>query len=158
LFGFGPVVGAMDWEQRLTGNLTTESEAYGYTLTIWGAGAILLNQYSTPTIAQIFLYIGGGLLGFGALALLAFDELFARKQPDGSQQLLVASTIHVIATGGNLVVAYLLVLALRSYTALPEMAGFLLVGFQATVTYNLLLLGEVLLVRLAPLLDTEPTS
>lgn len=97
-------------------------------------------------------------MGFAALALLAFDELFAHKDLDESQQLLVASTIHIVATGGNLLLSYLLVVAIRSYTPLPEMVGFLLVGFQATVTYNLLLLEEVFLVRLTLLLDTESTN
>lgn len=52
----------MDARQRLAQNLTSESEAYGYTLTIWGTGAILINQFGTPGMTQISLYVGGALL------------------------------------------------------------------------------------------------
>ncbi|PSP75775.1 hypothetical protein BRC86_02750 [Halobacteriales archaeon QS_3_64_16] len=124
-------------------------------LASWGAGAILIDQYSTPTIVRIFSYIGGGLLGFGVLALLAFGRLFAQQDPSGTSQLLVASTIHLLATGGNLLVAYLPIVAVRTYTSLPEAAGFLLLGFQATVAYDLLLLGETFVVRLVPTAEEE---
>ena len=51
----------MNLREQLARNLTAESEAYGYTLTIWGGGSILINQYGTPTISRIFFYIGGAL-------------------------------------------------------------------------------------------------
>jgi hypothetical protein len=145
----------MDWRERLAENLTSESKAYGYTLTVWGTGAILINQYSTPDIVEFFLYIGGGLLGFGVLGLLAFRELFAREQPEGNDQLIVASTVHILGTGGALVVGYLLARLISLYPSLPEAAGFLLLGFQATVVYNLLLLVESSLVRITPFVDAD---
>ena len=148
----------MDWDQRLAGNLTSESEAYGYTLTIWGTGALLINQYSTPNVVQVFSFVGGGLLGFAVLALLAFRCLFAREDPDENDQLIVASAIHLVGTGGALSIGYLLIEATRFYTPLPAAAGFLFAGFEATVVYNLLLLGETFLVRITPLVDTELTG
>jgi hypothetical protein len=41
----------MDWRQQLARNLSAETEAYGYTLSVWGGGAILIHQYSAPSIA-----------------------------------------------------------------------------------------------------------
>ncbi|WP_231186213.1 hypothetical protein [Haladaptatus sp. DYF46] len=52
--------------EQLARSLLSESKAYGYTLTIWGGGAILMNQYGSPRIVEIFLYI----LGYGILAAL----------------------------------------------------------------------------------------
>ena len=70
----------MNLRKQLARNLTAESETYGYTLTIWGGGSILINQYGTPTIGHIFLYIGGALVGFAALAAIAFPHLFTAQE------------------------------------------------------------------------------
>lgn len=131
----------MDPRTRLTSNLVAESEAYGYTLTVWGAGAILINQYGTPQITQIFLYVGGALLGFASLGVIAFDQLVTEPEAEDNQRLVVASMVHIVSTLGNLFVAYLLVEFGITYE-IPEWSGFLLVGFQATFTYNALLLLE----------------
>lgn len=49
--------------------------------------------------------------------------------------------IHVVATGGNLLVSFLLIVGGRRF-GLGRNGAFLLVGFQATLLYNLLLLLE----------------
>lgn len=45
-----------------------------------GGGSILINLYGTPTIGQIFLYIGGSLVAFALLAIIAFPYLFAERE------------------------------------------------------------------------------
>jgi hypothetical protein len=57
----------MDPRSRLTNNLTAESEAYGYTLTIWGSGAMLIYKVQTPDLFHILLLTFGAVLGFGVL-------------------------------------------------------------------------------------------
>ena len=130
----------MDPERSLERNLVSESKAYGYTLTIWGAGALLVTVFGVPTILEVFLYVVGALVGFAVLAWVAFKEFFARESPPQDVGVEVASMVHVLATLGNLVVSYLLVVGLRPVG--PGAAVFLVVGFQTTVGYNLLLLIE----------------
>lgn len=101
----------MNWRQHLAQNLAAESEAYGYTLSIWGGGAILIHQYSTPNIIQIYLYVSGALVGFAALALLAFPHLFTPTHVEREQQPIIASSLHLIATFGSLLGSHLVATA-----------------------------------------------
>lgn len=131
----------MDLRQQLARNLTAESEAYGYTLTIWGGGSILIGQYGTPTVAQIFLYVGGALVAFATLALVAFPHLFTEHEAGQSRKLIIASTIHLIATFGSLGLAYLITRT-AIISTLSATTSFLFIGFQLTLTYNLFVLTE----------------
>ena len=130
----------MDARSRLARNLVAESKAYGYTLTIWGAGALLIATYGTPTPLQIFAYVTGAVVGFGVLAGAAFNQLFGDVESSADQQLAVVGMIHVVATLGNLVLSFLFIRYLGAN--LVTVAVFALIGFQATVAYNLLLLLE----------------
>lgn len=130
----------MDASERLARNLVSESKAYGYTLTIWGAGALLFHHYGTPNVAEIGLYIGGALVAMATLTAVAFGGFLA-EHGAGDGQLVAASMVHLLATGGNLVVSYALVAA-SARVGLPANAAFVLVGFQTTVCYNGFLLLE----------------
>lgn len=131
----------MEPRDRLAQKLTAESEAYGYTLTIWGVGALLIHEYGTPSFPEILAYICGALVAFAVLAVVAFEAVFSEVAPEDSQQLVVTSMVHVLATAGNLVLSYLVVGAVAG-APVPSSAGFLLVSFQATFVYNVLLLIE----------------
>ena len=63
--------------ERLASNLLSESRAYGYTLCIWGGGAMLITQYGTPDLVGIVVFVAGAIVGFGALAAIAFNAAFA---------------------------------------------------------------------------------
>lgn len=131
----------MEPRERLAQNLVFESKAYGYTLTIWGSGALLISQYGTPTAVQILSYVGGALAAFTALALVAFNTLFRETRADSDQQVIVTSIVHVFATFGNLLISYGIVFYVF-LDDLPSAILFLAVGFQATFLYNVLLLVE----------------
>jgi len=135
----------MDAPETLARNLAAESRAYGYTLTIWGAGALLIANDGVPTFLQVFLYVGGALAGFALLAYAAFSGLLTTEEVEREASLTVVSLVHVVATFGNLLVTHLLIVLLDS--RVPASATFLLVGLQATVGYNLLLLLEQALSR-----------
>jgi hypothetical protein len=57
---------------------------------------------------QIFLYIGGVLLAFAVLAAIAFRQLFVAHETTQSRELIIASTIHLIATLGSLGATHLI--------------------------------------------------
>ncbi|WP_202932591.1 hypothetical protein [Halorussus salinus] len=130
----------MDPRRRLAHNLTAESEAYGYTLTIWGSGAMLIYKVQTPDLFHILLLAFGAILGFAVLGAIAFREI-VREPADDDTPLVVTSMVHVVSTLGNLVVAYLLVRFVVAHST-PGWLAFPLVGFQATFLYNVLLLLE----------------
>lgn len=131
-------------EQQLAQNLTAESKAYGYTLAIWGGGSILGAVYGTPTLVQTFLYVVGALIAFGIVVIFTFDDLFVDDSL--GSQIPVPSMIHLLATLGTLVVGFLLAQAVKLVAHSP-LIGFILVGFQVTLLYNLLLPVETGLIR-----------
>lgn len=135
----------MDVEQQLAQNITSESKAYGYTLSIWGSGSILSHVYGSPTIVQILLYVVGALVAFSVVLILTFDQLIV-DESIGSQ-IPVPSMLHLIGTLGTLIVGVLLARAV-SVTPLSSRVGFALVGFQVTFMYNILLPVETGFVRL----------
>lgn len=131
----------MELRERLAQNLVLESKAYGYTLTIWGSGAILLSRYGPANLLHIFSYVMGALLAFATLAIVAFNNLLTETETAGDQRVIVTSIVHIVATFGNLVISYLLAYYLV-VSWLPVAALFLAVGFQATFLYNVFLLVE----------------
>ncbi|MGZ0746966.1 hypothetical protein [Haloparvum sp. AD34] len=134
----------MDARTQLEANLSSESEAYGYTLCIWGAGALLVDAFGVPGVTRTLAYVAGALLGFGVLAVVAFRGVTATATVSESPSSLVASTIHIVATGGTLTGVHgFLLLVGEAHVTL----AFAAVGCLATVAYNVLLLLESSLVR-----------
>jgi hypothetical protein len=134
----------MEYRRRLAANLASESEAYGYTLTIWGSGALLIHAYGVPGVARILSFVAGALAGFGLLAAVAFEGFSTQLNVEESPSSLVVSAIHVLSTGGALAAVSLFL------DVIPQgwpLATFFAVGALATTTYNLLLLLEAVAVR-----------
>ncbi|MFB6294780.1 MAG: hypothetical protein ABEI97_03400 [Candidatus Nanohaloarchaea archaeon] len=126
---------------RLRINLTDESRAYGYTLVIWGSGAILIDAFGFPTPLQVMVYIAGAVAGFGILALVVYGNVFRRVENIKDEAMVVASSIHLIAALGTVG------LAAVAANRLPATTSFFVVGVNATVTYNVLLLVETIFSR-----------
>lgn len=137
----------MEYYERLADNLLSESEAYGYTLSIWGSGALLIHAFGSPGITPIFLFIIGALAAFVTLALVAFRKPFKSVELRSERRLGAASIIHIVATLGNLLIAKgILIIAVRYRFGMAMSA--LLIGYQTTLLYNLLLLLESRVVQL----------
>jgi hypothetical protein len=51
--------------------LERSSLPYGYTLTVWSSGAMLMHRHGLPLPVDVFLFLLGGVLGFGAVTLVA---------------------------------------------------------------------------------------
>lgn len=131
----------MSFTGRLRINLTDESRAYGYTLVIWGSGAILIDAFGFPSPLQVIAYIAGAVAGFGILALVVYGNVFQRVENIKDEAVVVASSIHFIAALGTVGLATVLT------GRLPATTSFFLVGVNATVTYNILLLVETIFSR-----------
>lgn len=130
----------MEPSKRLARNLVAESKAYGYTLTIWGGGAILVAHYGTPNIVQVAAYVGGALVAMALLAVVAFGGLLTEQRRPEGERPPAAAMVHIAATGGSLLVSYLV--SVGGQGRLPPALVFSLVGFLATALYNALLVFE----------------
>ncbi|GGN11337.1 hypothetical protein [Halarchaeum nitratireducens] len=131
----------MGYRDRLARTLLDESWAYGYTLTIWGAGAFLIAEFGVPTHLDVLGYVTGSLVGFAALTWYGFGGFLVRVERDSRDVRSAVEMVHLFATFCNLLGA-LAAIRLVDAFPVPEPVVFSAVGCWATVGYSLLLLVE----------------
>lgn len=131
--------------KRLAEKLAAESVAYGFSLSTWGVGALLIQQFGIPDLLNVLAYIGGGVVGFAALAAVAFSRPFGETEAT-PRPLVIASAIHVIATIGTLLFAELVIRL--TDPLFPPVAVFALAGISMSAGYNVLLTLETVFARI----------
>ena len=57
--------------------VSASAPPYGYTVSVWTSGAILMHFRSSPNVGDVFLFAAGALLGFALLGLVAHGTLRA---------------------------------------------------------------------------------
>jgi hypothetical protein len=57
------------YRRGLASALAGAAVPYGYTLTVWSAGALLIRAHHRPSLADAFLFIVGAAAGFAVLHL-----------------------------------------------------------------------------------------
>lgn len=133
----------MDSRQALKKNVSDESLAYGFTLSVWGSGAVLLASVPEVTAEMVLSLGAGSVLSFGIISEAVFSSLLAGYEIQARQKRVVASMIHVLGAGVNVGVSYIIVRALEGLA--PYWAIFFGVGFHVMLTYNIMLLVEIYL-------------
>lgn len=122
--------------------LNAQASAYGFTLTIWGTGALAMYQLGRPGPAEVFGYVGGALIAAVLVIAGAFGVrgLLREDAPDRR----AFSAMHLpsipIAMLGGWSVTFLL----RGW------AGYLGAGFVAVLLYELVLALEMVLGLVRP--------
>lgn len=102
---------------------------YGYTVTIWGSGQLLIHAHGTPGVGLILLFVTGAAAAYG-LMKVASDGASAEPQLQlsGSAHLLRAGAIHLAAIGSALGAAALV-------AVISSEVAWALGGFAATAVY-----------------------
>jgi hypothetical protein len=73
---------------------------YGYAVTVWSTGAVLIGEQGTPSVGRVFLFAAGAASAYGALRFLTqATEGEAGTQLTRSPHLIRAGAIHVAAIG-----------------------------------------------------------
>lgn len=122
------------------GTMVAASAApYGYTISIWSAGAVLLGTHGTPRVAEVFAFLAGALTGFGLLGLLAHGALARGESLDHAADRVLAGALHWLAAG-SAVGGAVLVAKLSGWEAWP------LASFAATTIYILIASAQLALV------------
>jgi hypothetical protein len=113
------------------GTMVAASAApYGYTVSIWSSGAVLMRGHGTPNVGEVFAFVAGALTGFAALALLARGTLTRIESLDDAGDRVLAGVLHWLAVGAA-VGAVAVLAELHGWTAWP------LGSFAATTIYLL---------------------
>ena len=68
--------------------ISTSAVPYGYTLAIWGSGAVLVRSLGAPTTAEAFLFAAGAIAGFYLVVQLLELVSSGDAGPDEAEQSL----------------------------------------------------------------------
>ena len=117
--------------QAAMGTIVAASAApYGYTISIWSSGAVLMQSHGTPRVAEVFAFVAGALTGFGLMGLLARGGLTRAEPNTHPPDRVLAGAMHWLAAGAA-VGAAALVARIEGWEAWP------LAAFAATAIYIL---------------------
>ncbi len=103
---------------------------YGYTVSIWSSGAVLMRGHGTPSVGAVFGFVAGALTGFTALALLARGTLNRSESLDDAGDRVLAGMLHWLAVGAA-------VGAVAALAELPGWTAWPLGSFAAMTIYLL---------------------
>jgi hypothetical protein len=113
------------------GTMVAASAApYGYTISIWSSGAVLSRSHGAPSVAEVFGFLAGALVGFGVMALAALGALTHMESLDHAPDRVIAGALHWLGAGAAVGAAALLA-ELHGWEAWP------LGSFAATTIYIL---------------------
>lgn len=111
------------------GTIVAASAApYGYTISMWSSGAILIHTHGTPRVAEVFAFLAGALTAFGLLSLLAQGPIARMELLDHAGDRVLAGALHWVAAGAAVATSALLA-QLLTWEAWP------LASFAATTIY-----------------------
>lgn len=136
-----------DYLRALRFALSQQANAYGFTLVVWGTGALASWQLGKPDPADIFAYVAGGLMSISVIVALVFGIVRPfqgeepRRRPFSAMHLPSVPAAMAAGWGATLL--------------LQGVAGFFAAAAAAVGLYQLLLAVEVAL-ALAP--DARPRS
>ena len=82
------------------GTMVAASAApYGYTVSLWSSGAVLMHFHGSPDVAEVFGFIAGALTGFGIMGLLARGALARDESLHDARDRVLAGMFHWLAVG-----------------------------------------------------------
>lgn len=111
------------------GTLASSSAApYGYTISVWSSGAVLIHFRGAPNVGDVLLFAAGALAGFTMIGLFAHRRLGTIEEMATGRERVLAGILHWFAVGAA-VGAVALIAQIPSWVAWP------LAMFAATTLY-----------------------
>lgn len=123
----------MDYRHHLRAVVAASAAPYGYTLTVWTAGAVTTHAAGLPTALDAVLLLAGAVAGFGAVGAFAFGSINGVLAPGTRGDIRVWGGVHFPSVGLSILLTWLLTSVVHGPVVWP------LVGFTATVTYLLMI-------------------
>lgn len=127
-------VDRVGYREQLRTVVAASAAPYGYTLTLWTAGAVTAHAESgLPTAWDAVLLLAGAVVGFGAVGTYAAGGLNEVLAPGAPARVRVWGGMHLPSVG----LSILLVASLNAVLDGPVV--WPLVGFTATTCYLLVI-------------------
>jgi hypothetical protein len=98
--------------------VSTSAAPYGYTLTIWSSGALLIHFRRSPAVWEVFLFVAGAVVAFAALWLLGRGPIESARPVSGQSAHALAGALDLFAVGVAVGAATLLAM-IPSWVAWP---------------------------------------
>lgn len=115
-------------EGALTTIVAASAAPYGYTVSVWSTGAVLIHFHSFPNVADVCLFAAGALSGYALVGLLAGLKLETKVAPTVGPPRLLFGMLHWLAVGIALGAAFLL-------AQIPDWVAWPLASLAATTLY-----------------------
>jgi hypothetical protein len=112
----------------LRGVVGSSATAYGYTLTVWSTGTILMGAYGPPSPPRVFTFLAGAVVAFVVVGVLAYGGVTA-EFGGGSNRVELWGGFHFLSVGLAVAAAWLV----SAYA--PALTGWPLAAFVATGAY-----------------------
>ncbi len=108
--------------------VSASAAPYGYTITVWSAGALLIHFHGQPRIWEIFLFLAGAIAGFAALWVAGRGTIEQARPLEHSARRVLAGALDLFAVGGAVGAAALLAMV-------PAWVAWPFPSFGATAVY-----------------------
>jgi hypothetical protein len=118
-----------DYRAHLKTAVATSAAPYGYTLTIWTAGAVTTHEHGIPTATDAFLLLLGAVTGFALTAAIAYGSPAQVFAPHQAGNVRLWGGFHLISVGVSIGATTIVANALGRHVV------WLAVGFVATTIY-----------------------
>jgi hypothetical protein len=108
--------------------VSASATPYGYTVSLWCSGAVLMHSHPRPGTGEVFLFAAGALSGFALLGAIAHGRLRAAAPLGPGREGVVAGLLHWFAVG-------IAVGAVALLAEIPSWIAWPLGSFAATTLY-----------------------
>lgn len=129
-----------EYRRNLRAALGASAGPYGYTLTVWTTGAVLIHAFGVPNPLGAFLFVVGAVVAFAVVGMFAFGSM-ARHFDEKSEEDLVWGSLHLLSVGAAIGMAALATRYLGGLVAWPvgsflaATAYFLVLGAESSAAY-----------------------
>jgi len=122
------------YRRHLRAVVAASAAPYGYTLTVWTAGAVTTHaEGSLPSALDALLLLAGAAGAFGAVGAFAFGGINGVLAPSTRGEVRVWGGMHLPSVGLSILLVGLITSLVSGVAVWP------LVGFTATATYLLVI-------------------
>jgi hypothetical protein len=123
----------MDYRHHLRAVVAASAAPYGYTLTLWTAGAVTTHADGLPTALDAVLLLAGAVAAFAAVGAFAFGSINGVLAQGTRGDVRLWGGVHLPSVGTSILLVWLTTGVVHGPAVWP------LVGFTATATYLLVI-------------------
>lgn len=128
------------YRKNLRAVVGSAAAPYGYTLSVWAAGATLVSVHGIPTVLSAITFVVGAVLGFAFVGALAYGGVPGQSDLERGHPLVWGS-LHFFSVGLALGAVTLIAYFIKGFIVWP-LGGFLVtsiyllvVGAESTTSY-----------------------